>query len=225
MVLDDVEELDGAPCLLAFERARRLPQIVAEGEDDGSCTRLEDDGRHGNSLLDRSGAGDTVALSSSRPSGLEVDTGLALAETIDDLELACDEKSGVGGNGTRVEEGVDVGADLVHDLAELGGAFLPDIEGLGGRERSGVSCGLQGGLGRVDEGGELAGGAVAIEDGLVTQDNQLDEIPLGPRGDLRYLILGSRDAGAADEDTDDQLDPVGGRGRPDVRQGGAVGAV
>lgn len=102
---------------------------------------------------------------------------------------------------------------------------MPDGELIGGGDLTVETGGLECGLGRADEASELRGGASALEDGLVTNDNDLDEVPLSPLGDSIDLRLSTGDTGLRDEDTEDDLDAVLPGGGADVLEGGAVGAV
>ena len=182
------EDLDGTPALLAAERTRLLPEIVVHREHDGLATDGGLDALDGSDLLILTGAGLSVAGSGGGPSGLEVESVLAWAETVDDLELRGDELTGVLGVNVGVEEGVDVAADDVDDGAEDGGVLLPDIKGLGGGHGAGVASELEGGLAGDDEGSELNAGAGSGEDGLVTDDDEVDHAPLVPGNDVGHLL-------------------------------------
>ena len=219
------EDLDGTPALLAAERTRLLPEIVVHGEHDGLATDGGLDALDGSDLLILTGAGLSVAGSGGGPSGLEVESVLAWTETVDDLELRGDELTGVLGVNVGVEEGVDVAADDVDDGAEDGGVLLPDIKGLGGGHGAGVASELEGGLAGDDEGSELNAGAGSGEDGLVTDDDEVDHAPLVPGNDVGHLLGCSRDSGAADEDTEDDLESVGLASGSDVLESRAVRAV
>ncbi|KFY86537.1 hypothetical protein V498_07466 [Pseudogymnoascus sp. VKM F-4517 (FW-2822)] len=206
---DNVEQRGDTPAALAVVRAEILPVIVVVREDDRLSADSLADRPDGFGLLERTRAGEAVALTGRRPSGLEVDAGLAGAELVDDVELALDEVTGLGGDGGRVEKGVDVGADDVDGLAEGALVLLEHVEGLGGGDGAGVAGGLEDLLGGDDEGGELLGGADSVEDGLVTDDDEDDKVPAGEgreRGDLR---LGALDAGLLDVDANDELEAVG----------------
>lgn len=76
---------------------------------------------------------------------------------------------------------------------------------------------------------ELLGGAVVIHDGLVTDDQEHDNIPFAPRNELVNLLLdiGSIDAAtrALDKDTDNHLHAILGAGIADILQGVAVSRV
>lgn len=177
--------------LLAAELAGLLPWVISEGEHDGlSSTGLLDalDGG-GLGLLAR--AGSTVTLSSGRPSALQVDTGLAWAELVNDVELATDEGTGLLSGGVWVEESVDVGSDDIDGTAKGALVCLPGVEGLGGGAGSVVSSALEGRLAGRDEAGEIAGAGVSLEDGLVTDDDKLDHAELAPGDDVGDLLLGT----------------------------------
>lgn len=194
-------------------------------EHDRLSTNSLADGLDSDGLEDRAGAGLAVAVTGRRPSGLEVDTGLAGAEGINDIELALDEVTGLGGGGGGVEEGVDVGTDDVDGLAQGALVLLEHVEGLGGGHWAGVSGAGEDLLGGGDEGGEVLGGADTVEDGLVTDDNEDDEVPAGEGGQGGDLRLGALDAGLLDVDTDDQLEAVGLAASRHVLEAVAVGLV
>ena len=194
-------------------------------EDDGLSTDSLADGLDSDGLEGRARAGDAIALTSRRPSGLEVDTGLARAELVDDVELALDELAGVGGDGVRVEEGVDVGADDVDGGAEHVLVLLEHVEDLGGGDWAGVAGASEDRLGGGDEGGELLSGADAVEDGLVTDDDEDDEVPAGEGREGGDLRLGALDAGLLDVDADDQVEAVGFAADGHVLEPVAVGLV
>ena len=220
-----LEEIDDSPALLAVEAAGRLPQVVGEGEHDALSANGRLDGCDGGRLLAGTGARGSVAASGAGPSGLEVDARLAGAEAVDDVQLALSEGAGLVAGDIRVEEGVDVAADDVHDGAERRGRLLPDVQGLGGGDQAGVSGAGPGALAAGDEAGELGGGAVAVEHGLVTDDDQLDQLPLSPGGDLGDLLLGTGETSVGDEDTEDHLEAGDLAGRADILERVAVGGV
>ncbi|KFY82341.1 hypothetical protein V500_10614 [Pseudogymnoascus sp. VKM F-4518 (FW-2643)] len=222
---DNVEQGRDTPAALAVERAQALPVIVVVREDDGLATNSLTDGLDSDGLRDGARARGAIALTSGWPSSLEVDTGLARAELVDDVELALDELSGVGRDGGRVEEGVDVGADDVDGGAEHVLVLLEHVEGLGGGHGAGVAGASEDRLGGGDEGGELLGGADTVEDGLVTDDNEDDEVPAGEGREGGDLRLGALNAGLLDVDTDDQVEAVGFAASGDVLEAVAVGLV
>jgi hypothetical protein len=223
---DDLwEELDGTPALLAAERTRVLPEIVDKRKHHRLPPCAGRDARYRRRLLALPGARGTVALTCGRPSGLEIDAGFARAERIDDGELGGDEGAGLVGGDVGVEERMDVAADDVDDFTEDFGVFLPDVQGFGGGARTGVSGAGEGGSAGGDEGRQFGSGRVAREYALVSDDDQLDQFPLAPGDNVGYLLSGARDAGVADEDAENHLDPAGGAGTTDVLQTGAVGAV
>lgn len=197
--------MDRSPALLAVVSSGCLPEIVHEGEHDGFVPDFLDDARNSCGLLTRTWASLSVASTSRRPSGLEVDARLARAEGIDDSELRSGELTSGCSIDVSVEEGVDVAAYNVDSATEVGGVCLPDIEGLGGGAWTGVASRGEGRLDAGDEGRELAGGAVACEDGLVSDDDELNEGELTPADNIGNLLGGTRDTGAGDEDTEDDF--------------------
>ena len=222
---DDVEEGGDTPAALAVELAKVLPVIVVVREDDGLSTNSLADGLDGSGLLEGTGAGLAVADTGRRPSGLEVDTGLAWAELVNEVELALDEGTGILGLGGGVEEGVDVGTDDVNGSAENILVLLEHVQGLGGGDWAGVSGALEDLLGGGDESGKLLGRADTVEDGLVTDNDEDDKIPAGEGGEGGDLRLGALNSGILDVDTDDQLEAVGGASGRDVLETVAVSLV
>lgn len=143
---DDLwEKLDGTPALLAVECTRVFPEIVHKRKHNRLPTCTGGDARDRSSLLARAWARDTVAVTCGRPSGLEIDARFARAERIDDGELGGDEGAGLVSGDVGVEERVDVAADDVDDFTEDFGVLLPDVQGLGGGARTGVSGAGEGG--------------------------------------------------------------------------------
>ncbi|KFY74415.1 hypothetical protein V499_05557 [Pseudogymnoascus sp. VKM F-103] len=222
---DDVEEGGDTPAALAVELAKVLPVIVVVREDDGLSTNSLADGLDSSGLLEWAGAGLTVAVTGGRPSGLEVDTGLAWAELVNDVELALDEGTGILSLGGGVEEGVDVGTDNVNGLAESTLVLLEHVQGLGSGDWASVSGALEDLLGGGDEGSELLGGADTVEDGLVTDDNEDDKVPAAEGGEGGDLRLGALNSGLLDVDTDDQLEAVGLASGRDVLEAVAVSLI
>ena len=120
---------------------------------------------------------------------------------------------------------MDVAADDIDNVAQDVGVRLPDIESLGGGDGTSIAGSLEGGARGLDETGQLGGADISVHDRLVADNYHVDESPLGPRDDLVNLLLGGAEAGAADEDTEDQREAVGFGGASDVLEGGAVSAI
>lgn len=125
---------------------------------------------------------------------------------------------------------MDVGAGEVDDGTDGGGGLLdlPCADDVGGGPLARVvaaELALDGG----DEAGELRAGAEAVGEGLVTDGEELDEVPVVPGlegGDLLGNVLGvDGAAGGADVDTGDDTEAVGGGAGADVGEGVAVGRV
>lgn len=220
-----LEDGSTAPVLLDIESTGRLPVIVGVGEEDGLGAEGGGNGLDGSLLLGDTGNGGTVGVTGVGPASLQVDNVL-VAKVLEDLELGESELTGLGSGDLRVEEGVDVGTDDVDRAAQGGGTILlPDVNGLSGGHLASVASGLEGGLAGGDEAGELGGGAVAGGDGLVTDDDQLDHVPLGPLGDSINLLLGAGGAGALNVDTEDHVHTELLAGRADVLETVAVSGV
>lgn len=128
-----LEVVDATPLLLNAERAGVLPEIVAEGEEDRVAAHILLDGLDGGSLGRVTGKGLAVVVATVGPAGLEVDD-LLVAKAVEDVHLALDESTGIGGADASVEVWVDVGSENIDDTAELGGIGLPDVEGFSGSD-------------------------------------------------------------------------------------------
>lgn len=107
---------------------------------------------------------------------------------------------------------MDVSTSDINNVADggLGLGLLPDVEGLGDGVRTGVAGAL--GLDNSDEFAELGSRAEAVHDGLVTDNEELDLIPLSPLGDGVDLLLDLgglvRAARGLDKDTNDHVNTV-----------------
>lgn len=158
------------------------------------------------------GAGSVVALTLLGPTALQVEDVVAGADLLQELELSSDEVTSGIGSGGGVEEGVDVGTGNIDSTANGGGdsGVLPDVESLGDGVRAGVATALA--LDDGDELSELSSRAEAVHNGLVTDDEELDNIPLGPGGNGVDLALDIGGVIAAtitlDKDTKDQVNAV-----------------
>lgn len=224
-----LEARSSTPRGLAAAVTILLPELIVVGEEDGLATSSLTDAGDGLSLSVDTGAGDTVAVTSSGPTALQVDGSVAGADLLKDVELARDELTSLGGGGLGVEVGVDVGTGDVDNVADVGGniLLLPDVE----RLRDGVRTSVAGALG-LDDGdqfAELRGGTETVHDGLVTDDEELDHVEAVPLGELVDLLLdlGSLVCAASllDEDTDNHLHAVLLAGTTDVREGVTVSRV
>lgn len=120
---------------------------------------------------------------------------------------------------------MNVAAHDIDGLAELGGAGLPDVEGFGGRARSGISCSRECGFRGADEAGEFARRAIVVEDGFITDYNQLNEFPFPPGYDVIDLRLGATDTSVCDENSEDQFEASDFACTTHVLQSAAIGAV
>ena len=223
--LSGSKRLDATPALLDAERAGLLPEVVLVREEDRLGADLLDERLDGLDLLDWARDGLAVGAAGGRPAGLEVEHVLAAAQLSEDLHLLLGEGAALLGGDFSVEEGVDVGADDVDDGAEHLGVLLPDVERLGGGDVALVAGLAEGLLGGGDEVGEGAGVGAAAEDGLVADDDEVDDVPLAPLDGLGDLLAGDVDAAGGDEDADDHVEPVLLAGAADGLQGVAVGGV
>jgi len=212
--------------LFAVQRTGCLPGIIVHGEDNGLDSNGLLDGLDSNGLVLGTGACFAVALSGGWPAGLGVDGIFTWAETVQGVELALDEFTGLGGRGVGVEKGVDVTCDNINDVAEEIGVVDPAGNRLGGGNGSLVSSSSEGGLGRADEASEGAWGSKSLHEGLVSDDHQDDEVPFTPGDDFGDLLLGNTgNSVGLDENTHDDLDVVCLASISDVGKSIAVGAV
>lgn len=206
------EAVLGAPALLTTAGTRLLPHVILVGEEDGLVTAAVADRLDGDSLLLDTGASSAVAATASGPTALEVDDDVALADTGKDIELAADKVTSHVGADVGVEVGVDVGTSDIDNTADgrrnLGS--LPDVEGLGNGPEAGVA--VAGLLDNDDEVSELIRRAEAVHDGLVTDNEELDHVPLSPLGEGVNLLTDLRGVGAAaaglDKDTNNHVHAV-----------------
>ena len=220
-----VEDVDAAPVLANAQVTRGLPHVVVVREEDRVGADSVGDAHDGGRLLLGAGNGHTVGATLAGPARLEVDDALAGADLVQDSKLGLGELAGLLGGGVRVEEGVHVGAHPVDRAAQRGAVLLPDVDGLGRGDLAVVAGGRELRAARVHEARQGAGGAVAVEDGLVTDDDHADQVPLGPVDNVLDLGLGAGDAAAVDEDTNDHLQTVLPAGLADILEGVALGGV
>ena len=159
------------------------------------------------------------------PSGLHHVHILARADTFKLGDFSLDEWPGFVSGGLRVEVRVQVGCNNINHAAECAAARQPRLDWLSGADGASIASAGEGALGGRNETSKSRSTAVAIEDSLVTNDNELNNVPLGPFHDVGDLALCTGDTGAADEDAEDQLHVVGTGSRANILEGAAVGAV
>lgn len=206
-----------------------LPRVGGQAEQDNPLTALLDDALGGLGLLRHSGDSETHGLASRRPATLQDDTGLTRANLINNVKLALNELTSLGGSRLGVEESVSVGANRVNNTAESGRdiTLLPDVDSLGGRPLALVAAELALALG--DQVGKLLRLAVAVEHSLVTDRDEVNKFPLGPRLDGADLLGDAGVVGVTargvNEDTQDHLQTMLGTGATNVGEGIAVSGV
>lgn len=207
----------------------RLPLVRGQAEQDGLVTALLNNAGNGLGLLGNTRDGKTHGVTSLRPAGLQNDTGLALADIGNNFELALHELTSLRSISLSVEEGVGIGTRDINDTADSRRevALLPDVDSLGGGVRAGVAAEFTLALG--DEAGKLGRLAVTVEDGLVTNGDEVNHIPLGPALDSADLLsdtgVASVTARGVNEDTKDHLQAVLLASRADVGESIAVSGV
>lgn len=206
-----------------------LPAVVLEGEDGSLATDRLHDALEGGSLFCVTCDGIAVGGSSAGPASLE--NVCLLGEAADSLErseLCGQEDTGKRGKDTGVEVWVHVCSNDIDDRAEGAAVCLDDVEWLSGGDISVVSSCPQLALGMCDEPGKTFGGSPAIEDSLVTNDDQRDDVPIactpgGGRLDLSICV--GADTRCVNVDTNQQLQAIGTRSLSDVVQTRAVVGV
>jgi hypothetical protein len=219
----------GTPALLTAARASILPHVILIGEEDSLVTTTLTDGLDGSNLLLLTGASSAVAVTASGPTALEVDDDVTGADVAEDGELARDELTGGLGADLGVEVGVDVGTSDVDNVADgrrnIGS--LPDVESLGNGPAARVARALL--LDSEDKLSELRRRTEAVHNGLVTDNEELDHVPLSPlskRVDL-LLDLGNIVGAAAslDKDTNNHVHTVLSASGANSLEGVAVSGV
>jgi hypothetical protein len=222
-----LEQIRAAERLLNTERATIFPGIILEAEDGSLVTGLGEDISDGSLLVGLAWHSITIAAASAWPTALQVVRSLA-ASSLDDGELAEDERTGPGGGDGGGEEGLDVGGGNVDDTAEGRGVLLDDVDGFRGGDRAGIASTAPGTLGLGDESSKIRGRAVTVEDSFVTNDNHGNVSPVAggtPGGDLVDLAPGSTKTLGVDEDTDDDLEAMGLGGSTNVNEAAAVSGI
>ena len=182
-----------------------LPSVVSIREEDGLASGELDDRLEGDLLRIHTRNSVTIGTTSVGPTGLQVVVVLARADFTEDGQLRLDELTSQRSGDLGVEVGVQIGANYINGIAQRFALLLPGIEWLRCGDSSGIASALKRVLGRGEESSELPGGSPTVLNGLVTDDDELDQVPLGPGSDVMDLFLRSADAAARDVHTQDQL--------------------
>jgi hypothetical protein len=219
------EDICATPVLLHIKLTWSLPCIILVAEEHNLSTNNSLDAVDSSDLVLGRRARRAVAVTSVRPSSLHNVHILAGADGLELGDLSLDKGTGTAGDSLGVEESIQVGSGNINDVAECGAAGQPRLDRLGGCDWASVASSADGALDTADESSESRCAAVAVEHSFVSDDEELDEIPLCPVDDVGDLTLCARDTGAGDEDAEDQLQAVAGGCRTDVLQSAAVGAV
>ena len=197
-----------------------LPQIIHKAKERTLATRLLPNTLNSLLLLLRSGDSHTIRTALMRPARLQIKR-LALPGT-----HLCEISQGAGdeiprrvGTNAGIEEGVDIGSDDIEDRAEGVGVGGEDGDGFGGSEGGGAASGAKGIFGFGDKAREGGRGGIAVEEGFVADDDHFDAAVVAGEvgGDVGDLASGAGDAGAGDEDAEDEFEVVGARGGADDR--------
>jgi len=179
-----LEAVDGTEMLLDIVGSRVLPAIITESKDDGDATTGSFDTGQSSCLFRDTRACRTVTVTSLGPSTLQVVRfALAGADGVHDAELALDECTSFVSGGGVIEEGMSIESNNIDDSTEGIGVFLPGVDRLGERDKSGVASTSEGRLGRGDKYGEVGSRDETTEDSLITADDQLNKVELSPGDD------------------------------------------
>lgn len=223
------EQTRAAPELLHAQGTRGFPRIVVEGEDGGFRAGVLHNALDSGLLVVDAGDGHAVGRALAGPAGFEVVRFLLIvADTGQGGQGRGDEAAGARRSNAGVEEGVDVGGDDVDHGADGVPVLLDGAQGLGRGDGPAVAGGGELGLDLGDERRELRGGGVAVEDGFVTGDDHLDEVPVAgtPLRQVGDLLVGvAANAGTVNEDAEEHLHAVSLAGGADVLWSRAVGGV
>lgn len=225
VVGSNLEVLDAAPVALNIEVTGFLPEVVYVGEEDGLLANFVNETLDSSGLLFLAGNGGTVGFTVVGPASLKDEDILAGADLLQDAHRGAGELASLFGGSLGVEEGVNVGTDGIDGRAEILAILLPDVDGLSGGNITSVTGSLPGLLRRADETGQFANADIAVIDSLVTDNDQGDEVPLGPLVDRVHLLLGLGDTRAVDVDTDHHLQVVLLSGLANILETVAVGGI
>lgn len=211
--------------LLNTELASWLPHLVVKFEEHDLGTDSVLDTLNGSSLVLWGWAGSAVALTSRWPTSLHDVDILAWADAAQVFDLLLNECTSTISSDGGVEESVEVTSDDIDNIAPGGALALPDRKFIGSGDSAVVTSTLECFLGRGDEASEIGSTAILLEDSFVTDNDELNDVPLSPLGDRFDLRLSARDTSTRDEDTEDDLEAVALGGRSDVLEGIAVSAI
>ena len=173
-------------------------------EENGLAAEGGADTSHGNSLLLWTWACSSVAATGGWPSDLQVDTLLAWAKGVDNVELVLGELTASLGSDIRVEEWVDVGTDNIDNVAEGAGVLLKDVQWLSGGNWTSVTGLLEDRFGVGNEASKLSWRGKASKQSLVTDNDKGNDLPVWEGGEVVDLWLGGSDTVGLDEDTNNQ---------------------
>lgn len=207
-----------------------LPLIILIREEDGLVTALLANGLDSLELLRLSRAGLAVAVTLGGPAALQIDGLVTRANLAQDLELVSNEITGRLGADIGIEVRVDVGTGDANDIANgsLDIRSLPDVQSLSNGIWTLVTATLA--LDGKNKLTKLGRRAEAVHDSLITSNEKLDHVPLGPLGQTVNLLLDVRVAVSAlatslDENTNNHLEAVLLASRGDGLESVAVSGV
>src|ERR1700754_4115063 len=114
-LLSALENIGAPPELFDAKLARLLPWLILVAQEHNLRTHSGVDALEGSGLVLRAGASSAVAVTRVRPARFQDVHGLAVADTVEDVNLALDEATGLVSSHGGVEEGVQVGTDDVNN--------------------------------------------------------------------------------------------------------------
>lgn len=198
-----------------------LPHVVVCGEEDEVAAEVVLEGLDRGLLVGSAWDGNAVGISLPWPSRLSDDGPLATAGILNALGLVLDERAGLVGSLTAVEEGVAVSSSVVGSLAD-GWVGDHGDEGVNGHNVSVVASSLQNTTGSADGSNDSRGGS-ALVDELVANADGVDHVPVALRSVDDGLGLGGTVGDIVDSDKKLHVLRLG--GSHDVLDLAAVGAV
>ena len=213
--------------MLDAKLAGLLPWLILVAQEDDLSANNGLNTLESSSLVLRAGTSCAVAVAAVGPARLENVNRLARANAVEDVDLTLDEAASLVGSHLGVEEGIQIGTENVNNAAQRRGVagVFPNRQRLGGGNRTTVASTFESTGTTRNESSKFTGRAVAIEDSLIADHNELNEIPLSPSNNVGDLALGARDARRGDPDTKDDLESVVAGRAADVLEGAAVSAV
>ena len=212
--------------MLHTELTRLLPGVILKAEDDAPASSLLHNALNRNLLLFVARNSRAVVTGSmAGPSRLQIIRVLPTwTHRLQLLQRARHKVARTRRIAVGVEERMDIRRHDVRHGAERLRIRLQRLQRLRHGDRALVAALLrrQRAAHFANEVGEIGGGAVTLEDGLVADDHHLDALPapaavvLAPRHEFLDLRPCAGDAAVPDVDAGDEVEPRGGAGGADV---------